>query len=269
MDNKPARLRVFDKDTKSKAIIDVYWSHLKGNKQPYLSTSIVDVKVNNKTVHGWDKQKTAILSLSKDMYTLLKLHLCNLDGTGDNNISYHFSQCKKYFGQTVYTQEQYNKDCSVLKDAIKNHKIFKRLEKPCFRPTIKILNKLASAGVYDLPFYLNKYDALFIMQPMRHIVSNSEYRIVQSLVEDYLGVIKKYSTLTVKYQYKSLPSEKEVITPAGLATMYDMGILEVYEILATPFTEQKLKPIIDKVTQDRKKELVRLTVKYNIPTITQ
>lgn len=123
---KPVRIRKFYKETKSKIIIDVGWSWLKGNAQPYLSVSIVSVKLNGEAVDFWQDQKTAIKTLDETLYNLVSLHLVSFDGLEMHEISnmaYYFKQCRNTLGRKIYTLEEHNEKLASLKNLLHNFEL--------------------------------------------------------------------------------------------------------------------------------------------------
>lgn len=110
---KPLKIKKFNIKTKSKVIAQVYWSHLRGNQQPYLSVQIIQVMKNGKNLTNWGKDKAeydnTIKELSPDIYDLYKAHLLNPDGEGMHELSYTWykiQQTKKYLFNKPTTIEQ-------------------------------------------------------------------------------------------------------------------------------------------------------------------
>jgi hypothetical protein len=98
--NKATRLRWSDRATKSKILMDVKWLWLKGNKQPYLSVDVQQVKKDGVSVDGWKEQKEAIKVLNSEFYTLISTHLVSLDsGEGFHqtaNSKHHLDLTRKH-----------------------------------------------------------------------------------------------------------------------------------------------------------------------------
>lgn len=120
--SKAIKLRYFDKETKSKILMDVKWHLLGGNKLPYLSVDVRQVKLNGEIVNGWQEQKQAIAKLNQDYSSLINSHLCNTDGNGmpqASNMLYYFKQAKDTFGQDVYTSEKHQEKLKELTEKYK------------------------------------------------------------------------------------------------------------------------------------------------------
>lgn len=76
---KPLRLRHFEKATNSKVIMDVYWSQLKGNSHPYLSVDLVDLVIDGERQHTGRSQDSIELmktiNTPEHMIFILENHL--------------------------------------------------------------------------------------------------------------------------------------------------------------------------------------------------
>ena len=103
------KIKFVDKESNSKVLLSVYWSQLKDNKQPYLSVTIHQVKLNGSLVHNWQDQKDAIKQINLELFNIVNLHLSNKDGSRGvlENANYYYSLTRNQLTNPIkYTSEQ-------------------------------------------------------------------------------------------------------------------------------------------------------------------
>lgn len=268
--SKAVKIRKFDKETNSKVLIDAKWHLLGGNKQPYLSIDIRQVKANGEIIHGWEDQKETIKNLDKELYSLVNLHLTNLDGAGMHqtvNMKYHFNLAKEQFGKDIYTQEKHNKIMSGLWEEITGHELFNNL----------FVTHGESLHSY-LKEYQNKNSAYYQYKDFdkskSHWIKQIEKSIgvfkaekLKPFIIDYFNKLEQYKNKQNEYKYKTLLSECGVYTHEKLADIYNLGKLEVLEILASVDSDELLDLISLEITANNLIVLEELTNKYEIPLV--
>lgn len=270
--SKAVKLRFFDKETKSKILMDVKWQLLGGNKLPYLSVDVRQVKLNSEIVNGWQEQKQAIAKLNQDYSNLIKSHLCNTDGNGmhqASNMLYHFKQAKNTFGQDVYTSEKHQAKLKELWQSLENHKLYEWL-----------FIDFGNSKDHYFKEYLDKNSDLYqysnAAKSVKHWLNqikitcfNAKKKKEQltSLLTSYFETRDQYRKLEQDYKYKNLPSNSEVWTPQRLADRYNLPLEEVFTILATPDMQPLVQVYSDKIKDNNYIKLKELTEKYKIPLV--
>lgn len=103
-----AKIKYSDIKQRNKILMNVVWSHLKGNKKPYLSVDIKQVIHYGKRIHDWDSKKKAIKTIHNDLGFLVDSHLCSPDGYDmhmASNTIYFFEKTKEHTLQPPTTNE--------------------------------------------------------------------------------------------------------------------------------------------------------------------
>lgn len=271
-ENKAVKLRYFDKETKSKILMDVKWHLLGGNKLPYLSVDVRQVKLNGEIVNGWQEQKQAIAKLNQDYSNLINSHLCNTDGNGmhqASNMLYHFKQAKNTFGQDVYTSEKHQEKLKKLWQSLENHKLYEWL-----------FIDFGNSKDHYFKEYLNKnsdhYNYSNADRSIKHWLdqikitcfdAKKKREQLSSLLTSYFETIDEYRSLEQDYKYKNLPNNSDVWTPQRLADTYNLTLEEVFTILSTPDMEPLVQVYSEKIKESNYKKLKELTEKYKIPLV--
>lgn len=273
---KPLKLRHFCKETKSKILLDVCWSQLKGNKQPYLSVNSRQVKKDN-IVISYNEQKEVIKEINKDFYFLLCAHLSNTDGSRMHqhaNMQYHFKLAQDQFGKEIYTSEKHNKKASNLLYSLQNHELFSFLFKDFgYSKDIYFsgyLDRNSDKYLYSNSVRSIKHWTEQIEVPYNRFNIKKYKQKLESLLTDFFEGIDNHRRLTSSYKYKNLPSNRELWTPKKLSEYYNLTLVEVMMVLAE--TDQDNKQALIKLYSDSIKEknliiLKELTEKYKIPVV--
>ena len=278
--NTALKLRHFDKETKSKILMDVKWHLLSNNKQPYLSVNVRQVKHNGIVFNNWgDEQKAVIEEINKDFSFLLAAHLSTPDGSGMHqlaNLQYHFKLTQDHFGQDIYTSEKHNDKMVKLWDVLENHSLFTFLFKDFghskdvyFKEYLNKTNDkyLHSNANISVEHWINQ-----INLPERESLRNSKTykeKLENSLIS-FFGGIDQYRKLEGDHKYKNLPNNNGVWTPQKLGGYYNIPLENVMVVLSTIMQEEKqalIKAYSDQVTAKNKIKLEELTNKYKIPLV--
>lgn len=261
-----AKIKFFDKATRSKVLLTARWRHLSGNKLPYLAVDIHQVLVNGESVDSWQEKKDAVKNINSELYQLVNLHLCDIDGKGMHELANdkrHLSLVKQQMTSPIgYTSEQKQSDLKSMLTSLDNHKVFKLLK--------------AQEVTYFKEYYKNNSDRFRYPNSERAINHwKDQFKLNGTLLLDgrnFLKEIKDFFTLAEKYSnlyhsYKTLPSNKDVWTCERFSKTYDIDLPKVYEMICTDnlalletMIEEKQKEVkifIDMVTEKYKIEVVK------------
>lgn len=108
--NKALRLRVFDRATKSKVIVDVQWYWVGSNKAPHITTDLIQVKkdgvILDHTLSHSERTKIAC-EIAPEFAPFLNSHLVNWNSNGsDANGIYYAKQTIKHCVEHEGTKEE-------------------------------------------------------------------------------------------------------------------------------------------------------------------
>lgn len=279
---KPLKLRHFCKETKSKILLDVCWSQLKGNKQPYLSVNIRQVKKDGVIVNGWQEQKQAISELNNKLSFIVNSGSCGLDGSGMHqqaNMQYHFKLAQDQFGKDIYTQEKHNKTLSGLWQDIENHSIFNTLFKKLGTTLNKYLKEYHDKKSERYEYFNSdrafkhwdhqikgRYN-IGMLNSWAKPLNKTNGMTPQDQLKNYFDGIQQYKDLEREYRYKTLPRKDELWNAGKLAITYNLDIQQVYEILASLNTKDLVSVISEEITRKNYIKLKELQKEYNIPLV--
>jgi len=273
------RLRHLDSANKSKAIIDVNWSKLRGNKEAYLSVAIKQIVVNGETIHNWQEQKQALKNLNEDLHFLSQQHLsrrsCPLDI--DSEVSNIKNKLDSYLKQRWEKLPIYEE----LQDSLKESKntLYKS-------ELIKTLNKSVNATAKALSFYvlddiidsdsfqykdLEKSKTHYNQQIIKTI--NCFGRKEFNILESYWVKLKEYQALYKKINHYSFKSIKrsEILTLEKLVDSTGLEENQIKDLAFSYNTHGAIKNLISTPLENKYKnikiKLELLTEKYNINTV--
>lgn len=262
--NKAKRIRWSDIKTQSKIILDIKWHQLGGNKYPYLSVDIKQVKKNGEIVHCWQKQKQTIRVLNKDLFTLVDNHLKNIT-CFDGNVGYVFKKALKYFGKTTYTQEDHTERLNQIYDQLLDHKILKLVKWDIEKYLKEYLNQ--NSDLYKYKNFDDSFDH-WENQIARYENPYTYTKRIKPALRDYFDLLKGHRKLKEQYKYRTLPSRSEIITYKDVAIRYNVSECKVLKILASGCKSKELEAIEKEIQINIEKDLQELTEKYNIPLVT-
>lgn len=270
--SKPVRLRFFDKSSNTKIILDVCWKQLKGNKLPYLSTSLQHVKVNGVVCNTWESSiREQLKELVHELHTLLNSHLNNIE-CYPSNVLYHFQLAKEQFGKKVFTQEDYNKLIIDKNTNLENHQLFK---------TLKILRLLSYNQVFmgmvkDVrsgKFYKGYKFIDRLKDSIKSEIYRSDYSrkiggsTISDIIDQFFRDANEIQELISKYKYKTLPNKSDLWNVSRLVKTYNLSELEVFKILSSTDLKTTLSPMLEIIQNNTKNSLQVLTDKYKIPLV--
>ena len=129
--NKAERILWTDIKSKSKILMDVKWHWLKGNKQPYLSVGIKQVRENGSNLIGdYSEQTAAIKRLNGDLYTLVGARLSNLDSGlfchDLANAEYRYKLTRQHLFNKPRTTEEVKREIEQIKQKCFNARISRK-----------------------------------------------------------------------------------------------------------------------------------------------
>ena len=265
--DKPVRLRYFDSSTKSKAIVDVKWSMLRGNKEPYLSVSIVDVKVNGATVRDYSEQVAALKALDRDLYALTTYHLSRPDGSGKlSNSEYYLKLTIDHHFNPPITKEdiQQQKDALFLK-VENNPVVLKYIDLHVTATTIKDL----LTDLKNLKDDFTKTGRLLYSCKGLANTENNFFtrRLLEKELEQLGKDIKAYKEFNRRNQFKTFISSSDIWTIERLSGYTGLGIPAIKNVILSRDRKETLKDYLQPTIESNKLEITELSNKYNIPTI--
>ena len=271
MSNTPVRLRHFNKTTKSKAIIDVYWSNLRGNKAPYLSVSIVDVIVNGERVHSWDEQKRAISGISSELGFLVSKHLADkTNGHGIHNVanaSHHLGLLIDCLGGG-YTESDRRDDLRALAASVGElpESLVKHLGPNASEVELK-LKKLACDSMYIAATYnrLNSR-ALYLID---HMVSGGFWspRSIKRSWSTYFEKFMVAQKERLKLEKRPAIADRDYWTPVRFSEYYNIPLNDVKGLVFSQDRDILLTDYLETQADADLIELNELTIKHSIPTL--
>ena len=281
---KPVRLKKVCSTTKSKAIIDVYWSYLKGNKDAYLSVKVVQLKKHGERIENYDKESDKFLkNFAPELYTIKKLHLSNPNGEGMHhkaNFNYHFELLKKHVAKNPLTVEQVNEQLDTIKQGLEEF-THKGKSYPVLNMTIKRIGyKIVEDHYYSLfednYYYKSSIDRHldYISKCYRTGAGFTSVAVFDSWVNNVKTELKKYHDLKAKItRYQTLGDKpinsSEVWTLEKFCNYYDMDQNLIKDLFFMSEEDQKaeIDKIINESVLTAKTFLDNITEKYSIPTI--
>jgi hypothetical protein len=266
------KIKFVDKESNSKVLLSVYWSQLKGNKQPYLSVTIHQVKLNGSLVYNWKDQLAAIKQINLELFNIVNLHLSNKDGSRGvlENANYYYSLTRNQLTNPIkYTSEQKASDLKACRDALHNGEILNKVERLCGYDAVKYLKEyliesgdlfkykdLNKARVHWVNQYENQNGLLFRGKTLKDKV--------ESVFSLFFETLDKYRKL--KNDYKSHPSVNDIWTAERLTEFLGCTLAEVYKMLVTGDTST-LNAIVNERIQSDIIFIDEMTDKYNIKII--
>lgn len=276
---KPLRLRYFDKDTKSKAIIDVKWSHLSGNTHPYLSVDIVDVKKDGVRLHDYNEKKKAIKRLNPDMGLLLDNHLVN-KGLGVEthhyaDAHYFYASTKKYFIAEI-TGQVFTKEMQTQQIADIKAKVLKGLDKILYKGVFrKDLTVCATVREYysrvekDLECYLYTRESRLdhMRQQVERLTNSFERHKALKAYDSWVVEYRKAKGELESLDKRQVMQPNDIWTIEKFANKYGLTEEKVKEIICKDLTQQQLADILSPIDTANTEKLMSLSDKLNIPTI--
>lgn len=272
---KPLRIRKFDPQTKSKAIIEVYWAHLKGNKTPYLSVQIVDVKKGGVRLHNYEEKKEFIKGFDGDMWFLLDNHLAK-KGTGVSchylaNAWYHYKLAKNYLiaemlGEVFTEQDKTEQIVAIKKKVLDDlteltDRHLKRGGSLALREYRERIEKDLEVYYYTRETRLSHYK-----EELARCAGVFGQKTNKQFDEWVVGYRKAKGELEA-LDKKPVMSESEIWTIERFSNDYELPKKEVKEILSKPLTQDQLNSILSPVAEEKEQYLTILSDQYQIPTI--
>lgn len=269
-----AKIKYSDIKQRNKILMTVVWSHLKGNKKPYLSVDIKQVIHNGDRVHDWDAQKKAIKVINNDLGFLVDSHLCSPDGYGMHMVSntiYFFEQTKKHTLQPPTSKETLQRQLEDQRNKVINlwHK---------YLDTIKMnfdnswndgfLNLLANdfANVNKFIDQLNKLHLGFTFASIKHNGEKVNLHKIPALLKtfvEYYRQVKKQ----INKELLNAVNESDIWTIDRFSVYSGIHTDQVKELFFDPNYKDTLKSISEIKAEKAQKRLDTLTKQYNIETV--
>lgn len=263
---KPLRLR--DIQGNSKAVIDIYWSDLKGNKSPYLSVSIVEVKVEGVRLYCHKEQLEAIRTqFNCDFYILLKNHLSNKSGLTlhqESNSYYFYQQTKEHFIREIqgfYTVEQKQKDIEGIKQ-----KVINDLDEIIQGKHVATIQEYRKRLLLDLENY--NYTRQSRIDNLAECLSKigKNFVIINNFIKWSEGFKEAKKKLQIIDKQLTVDT-KEAWTVKRLSNYLELSEETIKEMLLKPLTKEEFNLYIEPQIEQNKIDLLDLDKKLNIPTI--
>lgn len=258
--NKPKRLRWFDKQNKHKIILDICWSHLKRNKEPYLSVSIIQVKKGGVPVQGWKEQKQVIKDLHCDFYSLVSLHCC---GFSDNdrelsNMFYHYELTKKCLAENARTKEEIQSEIDEVYKTLKESREYKLIS-----------TNVHYSGVELLISYIED------PYKQKHHIENLANKLFSSVrlygrPDNFIKlVISTHNQITkLNKEKQSAVSVKDVWTVDRFKNTYDLGQDDIIFLFTTHgINKEDFKQAISFNWECKHNSVLQLSEELEIPLV--
>ena len=281
---KPVRLKKVCSATKSKVIIDVYWSHLKGNQSPYLSVNVVQLLKNGARLESYSNESDKFLKdFAPELYAIKKYHLSSPNGQGMHhkaNFNYHFELLKKHVAKNPLTIEQVNKQLQNIKEGLEEftykgntHSIINMVGKRIGFMIVKDHYHSLFEDDYYYENSINKH-LNYLSKCYRTGAGFTNVAVFDAWINHVKAELKKYHSLKEKLTRYQKPENKpinssEVWTIEKFCNYYDMDQNVIKDLSFMSEDDQKAE--IDKIIKESvltgKTFLDNMTEKYNIPTI--
>lgn len=283
---KPINIRVFDYKNKSKVISSVYWSHLKGNKAPYLSVNIKQLKYKGKVLNAWGSEgrklyKKALKEIAPDIYDLYCSHLVNMDNYNNlheySNGWYFIEQTRRYLWDKPITVEQKREELKNLKQGIIDdfNQVVKVWNIKGYCETLnkfkECLQNLQKQDYYNYPRYSKEtMIGWFCRIGSGLFVTQKNKKITESLFNDIFTNIESIRKLEQDLRYPTIRgwiSKTDIWTVERLAEYLDLDLLTTKMLVIECENKEDFEKFLQPKVKDRKKRLQELTEKYSIPII--
>lgn len=281
---KPVRIKRVCAQTKSKAIIDVYWSHLSGNKEPYLSVSVIQLKKNGVRLENYGEESAEFLrEFAPELYQVKSMHLTEKSGAGMHqhaNFNYHFGLLKRHVAKTPLTIEKISQQLKGIKEGLEK---FEYRGKTSY--ILELVKKRVGLAIvedhYDELFNLNFYTETSINRHLNYLgkcyktgAGFTSAAMFDKWLDHVKSELKRYHTLKEKITRYQTPenapiSSRDVWTLERFCNTYTMDQECVKNLFFLDEEQQKTE--IDKIINEKvltdKAFLDSITEKYNIPVI--
>jgi len=249
------KLKFSDIKSKSKILLDVYWSKLSSNDLPYLSVSIEQVRLNGENVGNWQDQKAAIKLIDPEFSEIVNFHLYDPNGYGMNFIAnnlYYFEQLRADVFNLKISKESYTELQDQLVDNFMLN--FKTIHNNFVNKNILYYIKRRHYNNSDFIVWFKK----------TYNVWPCDKRIIKAL--NNLEAFKtKYHLLSDRI--KGAKSRSDIWSIEKYCNLSGIDQDIVKELLLDADYNNKLKILLTSQTVLNRVRLEELTNKFNLTTI--
>lgn len=255
-----ANLKHSDIKNRNKILMTVIWSHLKGNKDPYLSVNIKQVIHNGKRINDYQDQKQVIKQINNDFSFLLDCHLCNLDDYSMHMIAngiYFFELTKKHTLEKPFTFEDNQEKINQCYDHIK--------------VTFDQLFKMINLGLADYNEFFKRLNKNGIVNNFLKHCENNRKSIYFKSFNQTFDLLKKHidqwKKAKNKMKYTTLPRRSDLWTIERFSEYSSLPVDQVKDLFFQQDYKQILTNHFEETAKNNKIELDRLTEQYNIEIV--